>query len=147
MLGLNHEQQHQELVLTDIKHAFFSNPLHPAYRPAPLAGENGQSVPQLSWHGFDGGLVEIGYQLNADNPLDFCLGNETPRHKVYLRPFQIANRHVTCREYLEFMSDDGYTRSGLWLADGWETATQAGCRRRSTGNAMPAMRPAGASSH
>ena len=125
MLGLNHEQQHQELALTDIKHAFFSNPLQPSYRPASLAGESGQAVPQLSWHGFNEGLVEIGYQLSADNPLDFCFDNETPRHKVYLRPFQIANRNVTCREYLEFMSDDGYTRPGLWLAGGWETATQA----------------------
>jgi ergothioneine biosynthesis protein EgtB len=125
MLGLNHEQQHQELALTDIKHAFFSNPLQPSYRSASLAGESGQAVPQLSWHGFNEGLVEIGYQLSADNPLDFCFDNETPRHKVYLRPFQIANRNVTCREYLEFMSDDGYTRPGLWLAGGWETATQA----------------------
>jgi ergothioneine biosynthesis protein EgtB len=126
MLGLNCEQQHQELILTDIKHAFFSNPLHPAYRVVPLVRESGQTLPQLSWHGFDGGLVEIGYQPSAERPLDFCFDNETPRHKVYLRPFQIANRKVTCREYLEFMSDDGYTRTLLWLADGWETARQAG---------------------
>jgi ergothioneine biosynthesis protein EgtB len=126
MLGLHHEQQHQELSLTDIKHAFFSNPLHPSYRPASFAGKNGQSVPQLSWHGFNGGLVEVGYQPSANNPLDFCFDNETPRHKMFLRPFQIANRNVTCREFLEFISDDGYTRSALWLAGGWETATQAG---------------------
>jgi ergothioneine biosynthesis protein EgtB len=125
MLGLNHEQRHQELVLTDIKHAFFSNPLHPSYRAAPLVKGGGQGVPQLSWHGFDGGLVEIGYQPGADHALDFCFDDETPRHKVYLRPFQVANRNVTCREYLEFISDDGYTRPLLWLADGWETALHA----------------------
>src|SRR5271156_4843452 len=124
MLGVNHEQQHHELALTDIKHAFFSNPLRPAYRSAPLEEEYGHSVPQLRWHSFDGGLIEIGYRLNAGDPLDFCFGNETPRHKVYLRPFQIASRKVTCREYLEFMSDDGYARPGLWLSDGWEMATE-----------------------
>jgi len=125
LLGLNHEQQHQELMLTDIKHAFFSNPLRPSYRSAPLARESGQAVPKLTWRSLDGGLVEIGYQLSADNPLDFCFDNETPRHKVYLRPFQIANRPVSCREYLEFMADDGYTRSGVWLFNGWETVKQA----------------------
>jgi ergothioneine biosynthesis protein EgtB len=126
MLGLNHEQQHQELALTDIKHAFFSNPLQPPYRPAPPARQGGQAVPQLSWHGFNGGLVEIGHQPSADHPLEFCFDNETPCHKVYLRPFQIANRNVICREYLEFMSDDGYTRPLLWLAEGWEMLRQAG---------------------
>ena len=125
MLGLHHEQQHQELALTDIKHAFFSNPLRPAYSPAPFAGERSQPIPKLSWHSFAGGLIEIGHQVNAGNPLEFCFDNETPRHKVYLEPFQIANRHVTCREYLEFMSDDGYSRPRLWLSDGWETLKQA----------------------
>jgi ergothioneine biosynthesis protein EgtB len=126
MLGLNHEQQHQELALTDIKHAFFSNPLRPSYRSAPLAEESGHLVPKLSWHSFNGGLIEIGYLPRTGNPLDFCFDNETPRHRVYLRPFQIANRNVTCREYLEFMLDDAYTCPGLWLSDGWETVTQAG---------------------
>jgi ergothioneine biosynthesis protein EgtB len=126
MLGLNHEQQHQELALTDIKHAFFSNPLHPSYRSAPLAEESGHLVPQLNWHGFTGGLSEIGHQLSAGDPLDFCFDNETPRHKAYLEPFQIANRNVTCREYLEFMSDDAYTRAGLWLSEGWETVKRTG---------------------
>ena len=126
MLGLHHEQQHQELVLADIKHAFFSNPLRPAYSPAPLAGERSQPIPKLSWHSFAGGLIEIGHQVDARDPLKFCFDNETPRHKVYLEPFQIANHEVTCREYLEFMSDDGYTRPGLWLSDGRETVRQAG---------------------
>jgi ergothioneine biosynthesis protein EgtB len=126
MLGLNHEQQHQELALTDIKHAHFSNPLHPSYLAAPLSEERGLPVSKLSWHSFNGGLIEIGYPLQAVDPLDFCFDNETPRHKVYLEPFQIANRKVTCREYLEFISDDAYTRPEFWLSEGWETLKLAG---------------------
>lgn len=125
VLGLNHEQQHQELALTDIKHAFFSNPLQPSYARAPLAGEPGHPVPKLSWHGAEGGLTHMGRLASAD-PLDFCFDNETPRHKVCLEPFQIANREVTCREYLEFMSDDAYTRPEFWLSEGWEMVRQAG---------------------
>jgi ergothioneine biosynthesis protein EgtB len=126
ILGLNHEQQHQELLLTDIKHAFFTNPLHPSYASPPLAGESELPVAKLRWQSFNGGLIEIGYPLQAANPLDFCFDNETPRHKVYLEPFQIANRQVTCREYLEFMSDDAYTRPEFWLSEGWEMVKQAG---------------------
>ena len=126
ILGLNHEQQHQELALTDIKHAFFSNPLRPSYGSVPFAGERSHPIPKLSWHSFKGGLIEIGHQVNMGDPQDFCFDNETPRHKVYLESFQIANRQVSCREYLEFMSDDGYTRPGLWLSDGWEMVKQAG---------------------
>jgi ergothioneine biosynthesis protein EgtB len=126
VLGLNHEQQHQELVLTDIKHAFFSNPLRPAYAAPSLAEERQRSTPKLRWHSFNGGLIEIGYPLQTADPLDFCFDNETPRHKVYLQPFQIANRKVTCREYLEFMADDGYTRSEFWLSEGWENLKQTG---------------------
>lgn len=125
MLGLCHEQQHQELLLTDIKHAFFSNPLHPAYRSGSLPKMRSHSLPKLRWLRVEGGLVEIGHSPNADNPLDFCFDNETPRHRVYLEPFQIASRNVTCREYLEFMSDDGYTRPALWLSDGWELVRQS----------------------
>jgi ergothioneine biosynthesis protein EgtB len=126
ILGLNHEQQHQELALTDIKHAFFTNPLHPSYAAPPLAGKSELPVAKLRWQSFNGGLIEIGYPLQAANPLDFCFDNETPRHKVYLEPFQIANRQVTCREYLEFMSDDAYTRPEFWLSEGWEMVKQAG---------------------
>ena len=126
ILGLNHEQQHQELALTDIKHAFFSNPLHPSYAAGPLSEERDIAAPKLEWHTFDGGLIEIGYPLQAANPLDFCFDNETPRHKVYLEPFQIANREVTCGEYLEFMSDGAYTRPEFWLSAGWETVKAAG---------------------
>ena len=125
VLGLNHEQQHQELALTDLKHAFFSNPLRPSYRSCALPKDRTREVATLEWHDHEGGVTEIGYSPNAGNPLDFSFDNETPRHRVYLEPFQIANRSVTCREYLEFMSDDGYTRPGLWLSDGWELVKQS----------------------
>jgi ergothioneine biosynthesis protein EgtB len=122
VLGLNHEQQHQELALTDIKHAFFSNPLCPSYIKSPLMEQRDYPSPKLTWHHFDRGLVEVGYPFRADDPLDFCFDNETPRHNVFLESFQIANRKVTCREYLDFMSDDGYTRSEFWLSEGWDNA-------------------------
>lgn len=126
ILGLSHEQQHQELILTDMKHAFFSNPLRPAYRHGDLREDRAHPATALRWLNCEGGLTEIGYSPNEDDPLDFCFDNETPRHRVYQEQFQIANRKVTCREYLEFMSDDGYTRPGLWLADGWETVKASG---------------------
>ncbi|MGC1871941.1 MAG: ergothioneine biosynthesis protein EgtB [Acidobacteriaceae bacterium] len=126
ILGLNHEQQHQELVLTDIKHAFFSNPLRPSYESVALPQERAHPLPKMRWLNFEGGLTEIGYSSNAEDLSDFCYENETPRHRVYLDPFQIANREVTCREYLEFMLDDGYMRSVLWLSDGWEKVKEAG---------------------
>jgi ergothioneine biosynthesis protein EgtB len=128
MLGLNHEQQHQELMLTDIKHAFFSNPLRLAYNATPLALTEDISTSGFTWHRFNGGVTEIGYSLDSTNCLDFCFDNETPRHKVYLKAFGIANRSVTCREYLEFMSDGGYARPEFWLSDGWETAKKEGWR-------------------
>jgi ergothioneine biosynthesis protein EgtB len=126
MLGLNHEQQHQELMLTDIKHAFFSNPLRPAYNTVPLVRETNVAAAELIWHGFSGGLIEIGYPLDTANHLDFCFDNETPRHKVYLEPFQIANLAVTCREYLDFIADDAYTRAEFWLSEGWEAVSKQG---------------------
>lgn len=126
ILGLNHEQQHQELALTDIKHAFFSNPLRPAYRLSGIPKEQLHRVPTLHWLEFDGGLTEIGCSSDTGGTLNFCFDNETPRHRVYLEPFQLANRTITCREYLEFMSDDGYARPALWLADGWEVVKQSG---------------------
>jgi ergothioneine biosynthesis protein EgtB len=125
LLGLNHEQQHQELALTDIKHAFFSNPLCPAYEEGLIANHGWGGV-RLQWQSFEGGQIEIGHEANADDLLDFCFDNETPRHPVILRPFQIANRKVTSREYLEFISDDVYMRPELWLSEGWEMLNQAG---------------------
>jgi ergothioneine biosynthesis protein EgtB len=128
VLGLNHEQQHQELMLTDIKHAFFSNPLRPAYNASPLLAAHGVPPSRLTWHDFNGGVTEIGYPIDSTNCLDFCFDNEAPRHKVYLEAFGIANRCVTCREYLEFMSDDAYARPELWLSDGWEAVGSHGWR-------------------
>lgn len=125
MHGIHHEQQHQELALTDIKHAFFSNPLRPSYESAALMEETAHPS-TLQWLSFEGGLAEIGCSSIVEDPFSFCFENETPRHHVYLEPYQFANRKITCREYLEFMSDDGYTRPGLWLADGWEAVKQAG---------------------
>jgi ergothioneine biosynthesis protein EgtB len=118
-LGLNHEQQHQELLAYDIKNAFWSNPLHPAYREGPLAEPGTPEA--VSWIGHEGGLVEIGY--GADG---FCYDNEQPRHKVYLKPFELASRLVTCGEYLDFMRDGGYERAELWLSDGWDTVKAQG---------------------
>ena len=112
-LGLNHEQQHQELILTDIKHALWSNPLRPAYLP--LRHDAGTASP-LRWMGFDEGLYEIGHSGGS-----FAFDNESPRHKVYLYPFRLASRLVTNAEYLAFMADGGYSRPELWLSDGWDT--------------------------
>ena len=113
-LGLHHEQQHQELILTDIKHLLSCNPLLPAYieQAAPASRE----APALAFRSFDGGLVEIGYAGTQ-----FCFDNELPRHRVYLAPFALATRLVTNAEYLEFIRDDGYDTAAHWLSDGWAT--------------------------
>ncbi|MBN9660570.1 MAG: ergothioneine biosynthesis protein EgtB [Acidobacteria bacterium] len=126
LLGLHHEQQHQELLLTDIKHAFFQSPLHPAYELAPLAAQTSVPVSDLAWHKFNGGLVEIGLTPSARNALEFCFDNETPRHRVYLEPFLLANRAVTCREYLDFLADDAYSRPEFWLSEGWDAVNTQG---------------------
>jgi len=126
LMGLNHEQQHQELALTDIKHAFFSNPVRSSYMAGPGSGKMNSQAPEQTWHGFERGLVEIGYPLCAEDALDFCFDNETPRHEVFLQDFQIAGREITCSEYLEFISDDAYRRPELWLSEGWNSVTQGG---------------------
>jgi ergothioneine biosynthesis protein EgtB len=110
-LGLHHEQQHQELLLTDIKHAFFSNPLMPAYASEPeFSGKSSDA----SWLHHLGGMVEIGH-----SGADFAFDNESPRHKVFLQPFRIASRPVSNGEFLKFIEDDGYRRPEFWLSDGW----------------------------
>jgi ergothioneine biosynthesis protein EgtB len=121
VLGLNHEQQHLELLATDIKHAFWTNPLHPSYRDEalPASGE----APEMRWIDFGGGLVEIGHSGSG-----FAFDNETPRHKVYLEPFQLASRPVTCAEFLDFIQCGGYERPELWLSEGWETVQAKGWR-------------------
>jgi ergothioneine biosynthesis protein EgtB len=126
VLGLNHEQHHQELALADIKPAFFMNPLWPPYKPADLPPERTHSLPNIRWISFDGGPTELGSSPTSQNHAGFCFDNESPRHRVFLDPFQTANRKVNCREYLEFMLDDGYIRSGLWVSDGWETVRNTG---------------------
>ncbi|HUE15779.1 MAG TPA: ergothioneine biosynthesis protein EgtB [Planctomycetaceae bacterium] len=114
-LGINHEQQHQELLLTDIKHAFSCNPLFPAYRQPPACAAPRNPEPG-GWSSFDGGVVEIGHAGRL-----FVFDNERPRHKTFLQPFEIRNRLATNREFLEFMNDGGYRRPELWLSLGWST--------------------------
>jgi ergothioneine biosynthesis protein EgtB len=113
-LGLHHEQQHQELLLTDILHALASSPLRPAYResapPRPKAPDAGP----MGWIAHDEGVRQIGH-----DGAGFSFDNEGPRHSVYQRAFLLADRLVTCGEYLGFMSNGGYTRPELWLSDGW----------------------------
>jgi ergothioneine biosynthesis protein EgtB len=111
-LGLNHEQQHQELMLTDVKHGLWSSPLRPEPLDEPRALGTATG---LSWTEFDGGIHSIGHAGEG-----FSFDNETPRHEVLLQPFQIASRAVTNSEYLEFMQDGGYRRPELWLSDGWD---------------------------
>jgi len=127
-LGLEHEQQHQELIATDIKHALFTNPLHPAYLAPTTPDHNSGSeiAPQLDWIGFAGGLTEIGFAPDSDSPDAFCFDNESPRHTVYLQPYSLATRLVTAAEYLAFMDDNGYERPELWLSEGWSTMREQG---------------------
>ena len=111
-LGIHHEQQHQELLLTDILHAFSRNPRNPAYGPYfPALVRSSKPITFIE---FDGGEVEIGHDGNG-----FSFDNERPRHAVLIEPFEFASRPVTAGEYLAFMADGGYRRSELWLADGW----------------------------
>ncbi len=115
-LGLHHEQQHQELLLTDIKHAFSHNPQRAPYAARwPIAAVQPQP---LRWFGHAGGLVEIGHDAARDGA--FAFDNETPRHRVWLRPFEIASRPVTNGEYAAFIADGGYRRPELWLSLGWD---------------------------
>jgi ergothioneine biosynthesis protein EgtB len=122
VLGLHHEEQHQELILTDIKHALAQNPLRPAYRDVRPANENPveSSVLGMAFREYAGGTRSIGYEGQG-----FCFDNEMPRHNVLVPAFQLAERLVTNREYLAFMKDGGYGRPDLWLSDGW-TAAQEG---------------------
>ena len=116
VLGLNHEQQHQELILTDIKHAFGRNPVRPAYRER---GELKGSPPDpVRWRRFPAGLRSIGHDGRG-----FAFDNESPRHPVYLGPFRLADRLVTNGEYLAFLDDGGYDRPEFWLSDGWNART------------------------
>ena len=115
-LGINHEQQHQELLLTDILALFAASPLYPAYRDRTEAPRAVAQPPVNSSTEYQGGIVEIGYSGD-----EFHFDCESPRHQALLRPFRIANRLVTNGEWLDFMSDGGYQRAEHWLSDGWAT--------------------------
>lgn len=122
LLGLNHEQQHQELILTDIKHALSRNPLDPVYHdrawPTGPAASGAEE-----WLGFDGGLVEVGHAGPG-----FAYDNEAPRHKRWLEPFRIAARPVTNGDWLAFMAAGGYDDPACWLSDGWAAVQAEGWR-------------------
>jgi ergothioneine biosynthesis protein EgtB len=120
-LGLHHEQQHQELLVTDILHAFSCNPLLPAYRTSAAPAIRLASVPMpMKWLPQPGGTVQVGHDGDG-----FAFDNETPRHAALLHPHAIADRLVNCAEYAQFIADGGYQRPELWLSDGW-AAVQAG---------------------
>ena len=124
-LGLHHEQQHQELILMDIKHVLGVHPFAPSYSPVGFDTHQKLVAPSLGWVPHPGGLMEIGSNspANAAGAMDFTCGfvfdNELPRHSVWLDPFAIADRLVTTGEWLEFIDDGAYHRANLWLADGW----------------------------
>ena len=114
-LGLHHEQQHQELLLTDIKHALSMNPAKPAYAKRwPLSS----IAPQpMVWHSYKAGLVEHGFDATSGG---FAFDNETPRHRVFVAPFDLSSRLVTNGDFLAFMAEGGYQRPELWLSLGWD---------------------------
>ena len=111
-LGLHHEQQHQELLLMDIKHVLSCNPLQPAYCTIPVEGPSSSSA--MGWQEYSGGLQQIGHTGN-----EFAFDNEMPRHKTWLEPFRLADRAITAGEYRAFIEDGGYNNPRFWLSDGW----------------------------
>jgi len=122
-LGLHHEQQHQELLLMDIKHVLSHNPMRPTYAPPPARAvtKDRPAPPKAGWIEHEGGVVEIGHAGNG-----FGFDNEFPRHREYLSPFGLADRPVTCGEWLSFMEDGGYDRPEFWLSDGWSVVMTQG---------------------
>ena len=132
-LGANHEEQHQELLLTDILNAFFTNPLKPSYRDqrSEIGDRDGRErgsqgaieTRPLEFKQFEGGLGEAGHA-----GVGFCFDNELPRHRVWLEPYALANRLVTCGEFAEFIAAGGYRRPEFWLSAGWDAVKQNGWR-------------------
>jgi ergothioneine biosynthesis protein EgtB len=121
-LGLQHEQQHQELILTDILHALSCNPLLPAYRTPGLQVASGPAAPPR-WLQVAGGTVDVGHAGDG-----FAFDNERPRHAVLLQPCRVADRLVTCGEFLDFIEDGGYANPAHWLSDGWAAVQAQGWR-------------------
>ena len=119
-LGLQHEQQHQELILTDALHLLAQNPLYPAYAHAQGGASAGMTEP-ARWIAFDGGLADIGFDAQG-----FSFDNEQPRHRVYLQPYSLASTLVTNGEYLAFVEAGGYRDPALWLSEGWDAVAQNG---------------------
>ncbi|WP_163539102.1 ergothioneine biosynthesis protein EgtB [Gracilibacillus sp. YIM 98692] len=117
-IGLNHEQQHQELLLTDLKYNFSFNPTHPVYMANDIS-DNSSSPQDLSFIEIEGGLVEIGSDGEG-----FSFDNERPRHKKWLDPYRLANRPVTNGEYIQFIEDGGYLKAEFWLSDGWNAVNK-----------------------
>src|SRR5450830_1419457 len=120
-LGLHHEQQHQELMLTDLLHAFSCNPLLPQWFQGMPSSPGRAAGSGPAWHRLEEGMVTIG----ADGR-GFHFDNESPRHRVWLQSFEIATRLVSCGDFLAFIEDGGYRRPGLWLSDGWATVQAQG---------------------
>jgi ergothioneine biosynthesis protein EgtB len=123
-LGCNHEQQHQELILTDILANFAVNIMDPAY--GPLAPASDHAAPALTWHDFDGGIQQIGHDGPGLSATGFAFDNETPRHDVLIRPFSLSNRLITNGEFLEFIQAGGYGDYRWWMYDGWHWVKKHG---------------------
>jgi ergothioneine biosynthesis protein EgtB len=123
LLGINHEEQHQELILMDIKHALGTQPLRPPFRQARSAQPPQARADALRWEHFEAGLSDVGHDGHG-----FAFDNELPRHRQWVGAFELADRLVTCREYLAFMQEGGYARPQLWLSDGWNAVQAHGWR-------------------
>ena len=119
-LGIQHEQQHQELIVTDLKYLLGCNPLGPIYREA-TESPSTRTLKPSGWKAFPGGIVTVGHEDTG-----FSFDNERPRHREFLSPFELQDRLVNAGEYLEFMEDGGYDRPELWLSLGWSTSRQQG---------------------
>lgn len=116
-IGIQHEQQHQELILTDIKHVLSRSPLRPTYREGTFVRGDDEVSPK--WSSYDEGIYRIGHEGDG-----FCFDNELPRHRAFLESFQLASQLVTCGDYLRFIAEGGYDRPELWLSLGWNTSRQ-----------------------
>ncbi len=133
-LGIHHEQQHQELIVTDLKHLLSRNPLRPVY-VEPGASPESRLV-ALTWLGLPDGIRQIGHAQDG-----FGFDNEQPRHRVFIDAYEIASRPVTNAEYLEFMADGGYQRPEFWLSEGMSGMRSPGTRRFTGRPSAPAGRP------